>query len=342
MATMDHVAQLAGVSATTVSHVLNNTRRVSPATRVRVEHAVLKLGYRRNRAASILAGGSSRTIGLSISGLTNPYFGPLVHAIERRISEAGYLLVLGDSHDEATMEQRVIDSLLERQVDGIIVAPTAGFQEGAGRRILEAGTPLVLVDRSADVACDKVTSMNRLPVSELTDHLIAHGHTKIAVVVGLAGLGTTNERLEGYREALSRHGIPVEDRLCLAGESNVEAAEAAVARLLGQPNPPTALIPLNNSMAIGAMRAVKKAGLRIPHDIALAAYDDFEWSDLFEPGLTAIAQNVTLMGREAVDLLLARLDGDESEFEHRVIETSFNRRTSCGCTAPQEQLTTRE
>lgn len=122
---MGDVARLAGVSASTVSHVLNDTRRVDSATRARVEEAIAKTGYRRNVVARSLAAGRTHTVGLSISALTNPYFGSLVHAVERALSDNGYVLIVGDSHDDATSERRVTDSLLDRKVDGMIVAPAA-------------------------------------------------------------------------------------------------------------------------------------------------------------------------------------------------------------------------
>lgn len=328
---MDEVASRAGVSSSTVSHVLNGTRHVSPETRQRVEQAVADLGYRRNTAARTLAGGSSHTVGLAISGLTNPYFGPLLHAIERRVSEAGYVLVLGDSHDETEMEQRVIDSLLDRHVDGLIVAPSAEFRTATAPRIAATDTPLVLIDRSADLDCDQLIPENRRSVEEVTQHLIEHGHSRIAAIVGLPGLDSSADRARGYREALEKNGIIIDESLVVAGDSNPETSEKVVTALLDRTDPPTAVITLNNAMTIGALRAIKRAGKVIPDDLALAAYDDFEWSDLFEPGLTAVAQDVGRMGREAVDLLFARIDGDTSPFEHRVIDTTFHRRNSCGC-----------
>ncbi|WP_309065027.1 LacI family DNA-binding transcriptional regulator [Microbacterium sp.] len=327
---MVDVAQRAGVSLSTVSHVLNDTRRVNPETRQRVEDAVAALGYRRNSVARTLAGGSSHTIGLAISGLTNPYFGPLLHAIERRVSAADHVLVLGDTHDEPEMEVRVIESLLERRVDGLIVAPSAGFLPTA-ERIAATGTPLVLIDRSMDLDCDQVIPENTESVRRLASHLIEHGHRRIAAVVGLPGLDSSADREKGFRAALAAHGIPVDERLVVGGESNSETSALRVAELMKDPDPPTALVTLNNAMTIGALRAVKDAGRSIPGDVAVAAYDDFEWSDLFEPGLTAMAQDVARMGREAVDLLMSRIGGSTEPHERRVIETTFHRRTSCGC-----------
>ncbi|MEW1976590.1 LacI family DNA-binding transcriptional regulator [Microbacterium profundi] len=328
---MDEVALRAGVSPSTVSHVLNGTRHVNPETRERVEQAVADLGYRRNTAARTLAGGSSHTVGLAISGLTNPYFGPLLHAIERRVSESGYVLVLGDTHDETEMEQRVVDSLLDRRVDGLIVAPSAGFLRVSAPRIVEAGTPLVLIDRSIEFECDQVIPENRRSVHALTEHLIEHGHERIAAIIGISGLDSTADRVAGYRAALEQHDLTLDESLIVQGDSNPETSEQVMAELLRRSEPPTAVITLNNAMTIGALRAVQRSGRTIPADLALAAYDDFEWSDLFQPGLTAIAQDVGRMGREAVDLLLRRIGGEDAPFERHVIDTTFHRRTSCGC-----------
>ena len=194
---MGDVARLAGVSASTVSHVLNGTRKVDTATRVRVEAAIVKTGYRRNVVARSLAAGRTHTIGLSISALTNPYFGNLVHAVERALSNAGYVLIVGDSHDEVESEKRVIDSLLDRQVDGMIVAPSAGSERGALPEIARTRTPLVLIDRGVDVGSDQVVPENFSSTRSLTAHLLDLGHRRIGVLRGLAGISSTTERFDG-------------------------------------------------------------------------------------------------------------------------------------------------
>lgn len=328
---MSEVAARAGVSLSTVSHVLNDTRPVNPDTRDRVEKAVAELGYRRNAAARTLAGGRSHAIGLVISGLTNPYFGPLLQTIERCIAAAGYVLILGDSHDETEMETVIVDSLLERRVDGFIVAPSAGFVDHTAARITSTGTPLVLIDRGLPLDCDQVVPENRRSARELTEHLIQHGHSRIGAVVGLRGLDSTEDRLLGYRDAMDAAGLAADPALIVEGASRTEVAQEAVERMLTGADRPTALITMNNAMTIGALRAAVAAGCRIPADLALAAYDDFEWSDLFEPGLTATAQDVQQMGEDAVELLLGRIAGGDEPAQRRVIDTTFHRRTSCGC-----------
>ncbi|MFI8567073.1 LacI family DNA-binding transcriptional regulator [Rhodococcus sp. NPDC078407] len=330
---MDDVARIAGVSVSTVSHVLNGTRKVNPATRKRVDAAIVEIGYRRNVVARSLAAGRTNTVGLSIAALTNPYFGSLVHAVERRLSEAGYVLILGDSHDEPQSERRVTQSLLDRQVDGMILAPAAGSESSTIPEIVRSGTPLVLIDRMLDLPCDQVGPENEASAYDLTAHLLDSGHRRIAIVRGIAGISSTTERFDGYARALADRGIELDPELILDGRSNVEVAESAVRELMSSPHRPSALVSMNNSMTIGSLKAVRGLGLSIPADLAFVCYDDFEWSDLFEPRLTAAAQDVQTIGRTAADLLLGRIEGHEDAPRSIRVPTTFNHRNSCGCSA---------
>ncbi|QII07767.1 LacI family transcriptional regulator [Rhodococcoides fascians A25f] len=333
MPTMDDVARIAGVSVSTVSHVLNGTRNVNPTTRQRVDAAIVEIGYRRNVVARSLAAGRTNTVGLSIAALTNPYFGSLVHAVEQRLSEAGYVLILGDSHDEPLSERRVTDSLLDRQVDGMILAPAAGSESKTIPEIVRSGTPLVLIDRMLDLPCDQVGPENEASAYELTAHLLDAGHRRIAIVRGIEGISSTNERFDGYARALADRGVDLDPGLILDGRSNVEVAEMHVRALMSSSNRPSALVSMNNSMTIGSLKAVRALGLSIPHDLAFVCYDDFEWSDLFEPRLTAAAQDVQTIGRTAADLLLNRIEGRDEKPRSIRVPTTFNHRNSCGCAA---------
>ena len=331
MTTMGDIARIAGVSASTVSHVLNGTRKVNTATRLRVEAAIEETGYRRNVVARSLAAGCTHTVGLSISALTNPYFGSLVHAVERALSDAGYVLIVGDSHDDAESEKRVTDSLLDRQVDGMIVAPAAGSERVTLPEIIRTGTPLVLIDRSVDVASDQVGPENFSSARSLTEHLLDLGHRRIAVVRGLAGISSTIERFDGYSAALRDRGIEVDTDLIIDGDSNTDVAEREVQSSMAGADRPTALVSMNNSMTIGALKAVRNLGLSIPADVAFVCYDDFEWSDLFEPKLTAAAQDVETIGATAVELLLRRIRGQDGAPQRIRVPTTFHHRNSCGC-----------
>lgn len=332
MTTMGDVARIAGVSASTVSHVLNGTRNVDKGTRLRVEAAIEKTGYRRNVVARSLAAGRTHTVGLSISALTNPYFGSLVHAVERALSDAGYVLIVGDSHDDVDSEKRVTGSLLDRQVDGMIVAPSAGSERITIPEITRTRTPLVLIDRGLDVECDQVGPENFSSARTLTEHLLDVGHRRIAVVRGLAGISSTTERFDGYATALTERGIAVDPDLILDGDSNTDVAEREVHALMSGDGRPTALVSLNNAMTIGTLKAVRSLGLSIPTDVAFVCYDDFEWSDLFEPKLTAAAQDVETIGATAVRLLLDRIRGYDGAPQRIHVPTTLNHRNSCGCT----------
>lgn len=331
MKTMGDVARIAGVSASTVSHVLNGTRKVNHATRLRVEAAIEETGYRRNGVARSLAAGRTHTVGLSISALTNPYFGSLVHAVERALSDAGYVLIVGDSHDDVTSEQRVTGSLLDRQVDGMIVAPAAGSERVTLPEIVRTGTPLVLIDRGVDAGCDQVGPENFASARSLTEHLLGLGHRRIAVVRGLAGISSTIERFDGYRAALADRGIAVDPALVLDGDSNTDVAEREVHALMSRADRPTALVSLNNAMTIGTLKALRVLGLSIPDEVAFCCFDDFEWSDLFEPRLTAAAQDVETIGATAVELLLCRMRGIDDAPQQIHVPTTFHHRNSCGC-----------
>ena len=237
-----------------------------------------------------------------------------------------------DSHDDVDSEKRVTDSLLDRRVDGMIVAPAAGSERITLPKIAGTGTPLVLIDRRVDVGCDQVGPENLASARALTEHLLDLGHRRIGVVRGLAGISSTTERFDGYTEALAERGIDLDDALVVDGESSTDVAENAVYQLMSRADRPTALVSLNNSMTIGTLKAVRSLGLSIPSDVAFVCYDDFEWSDLFEPRLTAAAQDVETIGATAAELLLRRIRGHDAEPRRIRVPTTFNHRNSCGCT----------
>jgi LacI family transcriptional regulator len=332
MGTMADVARAAGVSVSTVSHVVNNTRMVRPDTRDKVLRAIEATGFRRNVLATALVTSKTHSIGLSISALRNPYFASLVHSIEERASARGYTLVMGDSHDTADVEEQLINSLLDRQVDGLIIAPAPGSERRALANVLARSTPMVLIDRHADVDCDQIAPDNVEPAKTITAHLLALGHRRLAVVAGMPGLQSTTERVEGVREAIRNAGLGTRDVDFLQGNSRQEDAYREVRRLFEQPGPaPAALVVLNNAMTVGAMKALKELGRKVPADVALVCYDDFEWADLFEPRLTAIEQNVDEMGAKAVDLLIDRIEGNDAPRRILRTPTMYHHRNSCGC-----------
>jgi LacI family transcriptional regulator len=326
---MADVAKAAGVSVTTVSHVLNKTRPVSPDTARAVHDAVAACGYVPEKAARLQNDGFG-TIGLAMSAMSNPYFSDVVHGIDRHSVAAGYSLLLADTHDDEDTELRAVGELLRRRVSAVILAPS-GDGERTLTYIRRAEVPVVVLDRFVEQDVDQIGVENVEATARLVDHLVAIGHRRIGMVAGRAGLATSTERTEGYRLGLRRNGVRGTPDLVVSGDSHAEAAEAAVTRLLRLPQPPTAVVVGNNRMTIGAMRGLRTAGLTVPDDIALVAFDDFEWSDLFHPRLTAIAQPTLAIGEQAFGLALSRINAPGTPPRRVLIRPDFMHRESCGC-----------
>jgi LacI family transcriptional regulator len=332
------VARLAGVSVTTVSHVINGTRPASQRTRDSVLAAIERTGYRPNTIARALARGGTQSLGLAISGLSNPYFTDVIASVEATATGAGYTLLLAETRDDPEHELRVVRALVERRVDGLLLAPSPGAAQLALPYLASQDVPVVLLDRFAGEGLDQVGSENEGPTQELVAHLVACGHRRIGMVVGIAGISTTAERVRGYRAGLRAAGLPDDGELIADGGSHADRAREAVDALLDLPDPPTALVSGNNHMTIGVLRALKARGLKVPGDIALVAFDDFEWADLFSPRLTVIAQPTAQLGERAVALLLSRLDDPSLPPRTERLQATFVHRDSCGCPAPHVVL----
>ncbi len=330
VSTMTEVARRAGVSVTTVSHVVNGTRPVGEATRAAVLAAIRETGV----APGVLARSEARvrtdTIGLAISAISNPYFAEVVQGIEAEAARNDLTLLLTDTHEDPERELRSARAFSRRRVDGVILAASPDARAALAH--LDAqGVPVVLLDRMVSEAHDQVGPENVEATVTLVRHLADLGHRRIGLVTGLAGLATTAERQHGYELALRRSRLPLDPALVRDGGSDAEPARVAVHELLALRDPPTGLVVGNNHMTIGAVRALQEAGLAVPGDVALVAFDDFEWADLFSPRLTTMAQPGRELGAEAVRLLLSRLR-DPGQAPRAVrFAPRFMHRDSCGC-----------
>ncbi|MEU6280589.1 LacI family DNA-binding transcriptional regulator [Streptomyces sp. NPDC047028] len=358
MPTMADVARSAGVSVATVSHVLNGTRPVLPHTRQAVLDAVDALGYTPNTLARSLVTSRTRSIGLAVSVISNPYFTEILQGVEAAALEAGYSLLVADPHDDPLHERKVVEFLHERRVDGMIVAPSAQPHDLVAY-LRRHAVPAVFLDRVVDVPAgpdgtgahgagaprahgsdagapgfDQVCGENAAPMAGFVTHLAGLGHRRIGLVAGLPGLSTTVERVTGYRQGLAAAGLPHEERLVVTGDSDSAGAQQATDALLSLAHPPTALVTANDAMTIGALRALRRRGLSVPDDIALCCFDDFAWADLFSPRLTAVAQPGREIGATAVRVLLDRLATPDRPARTVRLPCTFVHRTSCGC--PEE------
>ncbi len=329
--TMADVARLAGVSTATVSHVVNKSRRHTPATERRVHEAIEQLGYVRDPFARSLRTRTSGIIGIAMSAISNPYFATIVQEIERNLRGTGTSIILADTHDDPVIEDRVVEDLMSRRVDGLVLAPSRS-PERALRLAARYGGPLVVVDRiDTGIDCDQVAVENVEPVREITAHLLDLGHTRLGMVTGIPGMTTSEERLRGFLLAHEEAGLDVDPALVRSGRSSSVGAREAVEEMLDLSNPPTALVAGNNAMTIGTLRALKTRGRRVPDDMALVCFDDFEWADLFEPALTAIAQPVRAMAQRAVEMLNSRRSDSSIAVRREVLRPVVAHRTSCGC-----------
>ena len=333
--TVRDVARRAGVSTSTISHVLNRTRFVSDELRERVLAAMHELNYEPNAAARMLTLRRSNTIGLIVSDIRNPFFASVARGVEDVAQENSYTVVLCNSDEDLLRESACLKALQTRQVDGVLLA-SAGVSDAHLSRLIHAGYPVVLVDRELPhLAVPSVVLDNEGAAYGAVRHLIVCGHRRIAMISGRASISTTTERVAGYKRALLEAGLEVDSRLIVSGESTSEGGVQATLGVLDVDPPPTAIFSGNNLMSIGALHAIGSRGLIVPDDIALVGFDDFPfpWSDAFRPHLTTVAQPTYELGRRAAEMLVQRLnhlDGAVAPPERVVLEGKLVIRESSG------------
>ncbi|MFH1446166.1 MAG: LacI family DNA-binding transcriptional regulator [Chloroflexota bacterium] len=317
--TMKDVAQAAGVSITTVSHVVNATRHVDSTTRARVLEALDNLGYFPNSIASSLRSGKTKIIGLIVPDASNPFFADVSRQIENIGYQQGYSVILCNSDNDPAKQSNYINTLLAKQVDGVIFI-SAGGAPGDLIHFSERGIPVVVADRDVPLdLADVVLLDNEQAGYDATQHLIELGHTRIACITGPNHLSPSMQRVEGFRRALREHQIPCDPEMILPGDFRFQSGEAVITRLLAYQSPPTAVFVLNDMMAIGAMTAVRKHGFNVPGDISIVGFDDIELASAVTPALTTIAQPMGEIARHTTDLLISRLQGDQEDAKKRIV-----------------------
>ncbi|NHI00405.1 MULTISPECIES: substrate-binding domain-containing protein [Oceanimonas] len=328
MATIKDVARLAGVSTSTVSHVLNKTRFVSPEITERVQQAIDQLHYTPSALARSLKVNQTRTLGMLVNSSANPFFAEVVQGVEQRCYELGYSLVLCNTGADSNRLGTSLDMLQQKRVDGIIVMCTR-VNLTAGDLERHASLPLVMadwgpVDLDADLIQDSSQRGGRLA----TEHLLRLGHRRIGCITGPAGQRASEERLAGFEAALARAGLAVHRPWVVEGNFELAGGQAAMARLLALPDRPTAVFACNDMMAAGALRALADAGLHVPQDMSLVGYDNIELARYLVPRLTSIEQPKAGLGALAVDALLARIQNPHAPRRILPLEPSLVARES--------------
>ena len=307
MPTIAEVARRAGVSVSTVSHVVNGTRKVAPGTAHAVQAVIDAVGYRPNVLARSLKTASSRSVGIAISAIANPYFSDIICAVEAECARLGMMVFLSDTQDDPQRELAVVTAFDQRRVDGVILAPSADPERRALAYLRAARLPCVLVDRTPDPSFDQVGVNNREAMRALVAHVAGFGHRCIGYVGGHPGFATTLERIEGYRAGLQLAGVSFDPSYLVTGNATTASASEATSALLSLADPPTAIVAGNNMATIGAVRAIRSRGLKVPADVSVVGFDDFEWADCFEPRLTLVAQPCEEIGKRAASLLIERI-----------------------------------
>jgi DNA-binding LacI/PurR family transcriptional regulator len=325
--TIAEVARHASVSPATVSRVLNGDLRVNEELRRRVLDSVAALDYRPNRLARNLRKRSTQTIGVVVPDIENPHFGEMVRAVEDTAYARGYRVLVCNTDETPEKQHGYLLELADERVRGVVLSPSDPRDEAIAA-LVDSGIAVTAFDRQvADPRVDVVIADNVAGTRAATELVLAAGHTRVALIAGRQDVETGAERREGFELAMRAAGL--EPRIADGG-FRIEGGREAVATLLADPEPPTALVVANNLMTVGALLATRAAGLAIPGELALVGIDDPVWASLADPPLTTVAQPVRRMAIEAMDLLLERVAGARSEPRRIVHPFELRRRASCG------------
>lgn len=323
--TLKDVAEVAGVSFKTVARVVNGEDSVSPATAERVNAAVRQLGFRRNAmAASFKRGVSSDTIGLVIDDVSNPFFATLARAIEEVTRAQGMQVIIASSDREADRERAVIEALVSQRLGGLLVVPVGRDHRYLAREV-RLGTAVVFLDRpQGHLRADTVTVDNYGGARRGTEHLIDHGHRRIAILAEPLDVHTMAERMRGFSDALAAAGIVPDPALVRPDLEIVDDAARATTELLSHERAPSAIFAANNRMSVGATDAIAATGRRV----AMVGFDDFELASALATPATVVAPDVRELGRRGAQLLLRRMDGWDGDPEKVVLPTVIIERGS--------------
>lgn len=305
---MKDVARVAGVSTSTVSHVINKDRFVSEAITEKVDAAIKSLNYAPSALARSLKLNQTRTIGMLITASTNPFYSELVRGVERSCFERGYSLVLCNTEGDEQRMNRNLETLMQKRVDGLLLLCTETHQPSPEIVQRYPSIPTVMMDWAPfDGDSDLIQDNSLLGGDMATQYLIDKGYQRIACIAGPLDKTPSRLRLEGYQRAMARAGMAVDDGYIITSDFEFGGGLTAMRALLALPQPPRAVFVGNDAMAVGAYQALYQAGLRIPQDVAVVGYDDIELARYMTPPLTTVHQPKDELGELAIDVLIHRM-----------------------------------
>lgn len=313
--TLKMVAERAGVSVNTASRAINNKLDINEETKKRVLKVAQELGYVRNATAVALRTKKTGTIGVVIADNRNPFYAEVLNGIEEAAREKNYHIILVNTQRDYQKEEEAINLLLAKRVDGLLIAPVQDRDDDI-RKLIMANFPFVIVGRDFEnIEMDAVYNDEIKGGFLVTEYLFTKGHKRIAFINGFLHKSPAQGRLEGYKKALKKYGIPLDDALVSVGDIDVENGYERTKQMMKENLDFTAIFAYNDMMAFGAMQAIKEKGLRIPEDIGLVGYDDISFSSLMNPSLTTIRLKKQDLGIESVELLLSRINGSRKKMK---------------------------
>lgn len=329
---MRDVAQLAGVSISTVSHVVNKSRGVSAEARAQVVQAMAQLDYRPNALARSLRRQKTHSLGMIVPDNANPFFAEIARAIEDYSFHHDYSVILCNSDGDLQKQAAYVDLLVERRVAGILFV-AAGVSTELVDELQRQRVPLVVIDREVSgVAVDMVQTNHYQGGRLATEHLIALGHRRIGCIAAGSDLSPSAERLTGYKDALAAHGLAYDAALVIPGDFQFASGYRATEQLLSLEERPTAVFACNDLMAVGAIRAATARGLRVPDDLSIVGFDDISLASYTNPPLTTIHQPKREIGRLAMEMLLTRMSDPDAPPHSVRLETELVVRQSSSLT----------
>ncbi|TXK75165.1 LacI family DNA-binding transcriptional regulator [Paenibacillus sp. N3.4] len=320
MITIYDIAEKAGVSAMTVSRVINNNGRISEATRKRVRKVMEDLQYIPNSMARSLVLQKTKILSLLITDITNPFYTTIARGAEDAAKRAGFRLLFGNSDEDYLKEKDYVDMILSTRVDGVLFAPTGDHSLENLQQLQKHQIPFVILDREVPgIDADLVLGDSKEGARKLVEHLIDFGHQRIAMINGSQDVSTARLRQTGYREAHLINGLPIDDSLVIHVNYRDFHDESALDSLLSQPSPPTAIFAANNMLAVGVIQSLRQRGLQVPGDISVVCFDDFGSAGAISPFLTVASQPAYQFGTLGMQLLIERIEGDVVPENRKII-----------------------
>lgn len=327
MATMKDIARLAQVSTSTVSHVINNSRFVSEEIRAKVQRVVKELNYTPSALARSLKVNETKTIGLLVTATSNPFFAEVMAGVEQYCQQHQYNLIIATTNGDNERLQHHLQMLIQRKVDGLLLM--CGDARLNPAESLNIPLPLVVVDWwFTELNADKIFENSISGGYLATKTLIEAGHSKIGIITGNLKKSLAQNRLKGYKQALTEANLPINSNWIIESHFDFDGGISGMNELLAQTDKPTAVFTCSDTIAVGAYQAIWQHGLHVPEDISIIGYDDIELAKYLSPPLSTISQPKAELGKLAVETLLKRIRSESIEFQTIMLEPELVLRNS--------------